>query len=77
MSNRSTAASAGGSGVSFASLLGLLFIGLKLGGVAPVATWSWWWVLSPFWIGLAIAASVFVLIMLCAFIFAIGKAIFN
>lgn len=29
-------------------LLGVLFIGLKLGGVIA---WSWLWVLSPFWIG--------------------------
>lgn len=39
------------------SALLLLFIGLKLGGVID---WSWWWVLSPFWIPLAI---VVVLIM--------------
>lgn len=37
--------------------LGVLFIGLKLG---DVITWSWWWVLSPFWIGLITAAIVFV-----------------
>lgn len=34
-------------GIGFFSLLGLLFIGLKLGGVID---WSWWWVLSPFWL---------------------------
>lgn len=28
------------------SLLGLLFITLKLIGVID---WSWWWVLAPFW----------------------------
>ena len=27
--------------------LWLLFVGLKLGGVID---WSWWWVLSPFWV---------------------------
>jgi len=32
------------SGPGFLTLLGLLFIGLKLGGVI---TWSWWWVLFP------------------------------
>ena len=32
-------------------LLGIAFIVLKL---CNVITWSWWWVLSPFWIGLAI-----------------------
>ncbi len=34
-------------GIGFGSLLALLFIGLKLGGVIA---WSWWWVLSPIWI---------------------------
>jgi hypothetical protein len=38
-------------GVGFAGLLMLLFIGLKLTGVIA---WSWWWVLSPLWIGLAL-----------------------
>lgn len=31
-------------GIGFFSLLGLLFIGLKLGGVI---SWSWWLVLLP------------------------------
>lgn len=39
------------SGVSFASLLALLFIGLKLGHVID---WSWWLVLSPLWLGFAV-----------------------
>lgn len=38
-------------GVSFTSLLALLFIGLKLGGVI---NWSWWWVTLPLWGGLAL-----------------------
>jgi len=37
------------------ALLGLLFIGLKLGNVIA---WSWWWVLAPFWIPFAILAVV-------------------
>ncbi|MDY0329442.1 MAG: TIGR04438 family Trp-rich protein [Thiomonas sp.] len=28
-------------------VLGLIFIVLKLMGIAPVAAWSWWWVLLP------------------------------
>jgi len=28
-------------------LLGLLLIALKYLEIGPVATWSWWWVLSP------------------------------
>jgi hypothetical protein len=34
-------------GPGFSSLLGLLFIGLKLTGHID---WSWWWVLAPLWI---------------------------
>lgn len=38
--------------VGFLPLLAILFIGLKLGGVIA---WSWLWVLSPLWLGAAIA----------------------
>ncbi len=38
-------------GVGFAGLLTILFIGLKLGSVID---WSWWWVLSPLWISVAV-----------------------
>ena len=42
--------------------LGLLFIGLKLGGVI---SWSWWWVLCPFWFGWSLLfAFVFIIIVL-------------
>ena len=40
------------SGVAFTDLLGLLFVGLKLGGAIG---WSWWWVTAPFWGPLALA----------------------
>ncbi len=36
----------GHAGSSFFTLLGLLFIGLKLGGVID---WEWWLVLLPLW----------------------------
>ena len=39
------------SGVSALGLLGVLFVGLKLGGII---SWSWWWVTVPFWGGLAL-----------------------
>lgn len=39
-------------GVSFAGLLTVLFIGLKLTGHI---TWSWLWVLSPLWISVLLA----------------------
>lgn len=38
-----------GGGVSFAGLLTILFIGLKLTGHID---WSWWMVTSPIWITL-------------------------
>lgn len=38
--------------VTFPTLLALLFIGLKLGGVI---TWSWLAVLSPIWIPFVLA----------------------
>lgn len=40
----------GAGGVSIGGLLGVLFVGLKLGGVI---TWPWLWVLAPFWIPVA------------------------
>ncbi len=47
-------------GVGFLGLLGLLFIGLKLG---DVITWSWWWVTCPLW---APAAIVIVIVIVAA-----------
>ena len=40
-------------------ILGLIFVTLKLAEIGVVATWSWWWVLSPFWIPLAIVLAIF------------------
>lgn len=39
-------------------ILGLIFVTLKLAEIGVVATWSWWWVLSPFWIPLVIALGI-------------------
>jgi hypothetical protein len=39
-------------GIGVLGLLGVLFVGLKLGGIID---WSWWWVTLPFWGGLALA----------------------
>ena len=43
--------------------LGLIFITLKLTGYI---NWSWLWVLSPFWLPLAIAAIIFIVVFLGA-----------
>lgn len=43
------------SGTSIIGLLGIVFIVMKLVGIEPVASWSWWWVTAPFWGGFALA----------------------
>ena len=47
--------SSSSSGIGFGGLLTVLFVALKLTGVIG---WSWWWVVSPLWIGLAVVAVV-------------------
>ena len=61
------------SGVGFLGLLALVFIACKLTGFI---TWSWWWVLSPFWgpfalvlAFMAIVLTISGLIFGCAFIY--------
>lgn len=39
-------------GIGVAGLLGVAFVVLKLMGYID---WSWWWVLAPFWIPVALA----------------------
>ena len=48
-------ASSSSSGIGVLGLLGVLFVGLKLGGLI---NWSWWWVTAPFWGGFAIVISI-------------------
>ena len=48
-------------GIGFFEALTLLFITLKLTGVI---TWSWLWVLSPLWLGLAVIFFIAVVIVL-------------
>ena len=50
MGDKSSSSSS--SGIGFAGLLTILFIALKL---THYIDWSWWWVLSPLWIGAGIA----------------------
>lgn len=38
----------------FLPALTLLFVGLKLTGYV---VWSWWWVLAPMWIPVAVAGA--------------------
>lgn len=48
-------------GISFFGALALLFIALKLMGYI---SWSWFWVLSPLWGGLALFLAVLVVVIL-------------
>lgn len=61
MSNSSSSSSGG---IGFVGLLTILFIGLKLTGYIA---WSWWWVLSPVLISLA------VIVALIAFVAVVSK----
>jgi hypothetical protein len=64
MSNTTTSSPSSG-GISFAGLLTVLFIALKLTGVIA---WSWWWVLSPLWIGAALVLLVLLVGAIVVFI---------
>ena len=48
-------------GIGLPGILLAVFITLKLAGVID---WSWWWVLSPMWIGLVIAVPIIMAIAL-------------
>lgn len=50
-------------GTGFLGLLCLLFIGLKLGGLI---TWSWWFVMMPLWLPLAVALGMFIIMLIIA-----------
>lgn len=53
------------SGIGFTGLLTIVFIALKLLGVV---NWSWWWVLSPIWIGVALFVVVLIVLIVIAVI---------
>lgn len=58
------------SGVGFASLLTIVFIVLKLLGKI---TWSWWWVLSPILIEVAVALLILAFMLILAVIKAVKE----
>jgi len=63
----STTNTTSSSGIGFAGLLTVLFIGLKLTGYI---TWSWWWILSPLWISAVITITLIVIFLIIGFIIA-------
>lgn len=53
------------SGISFAGLLTIVFITLKL---CNVIAWSWWWVLAPIWVPISMVLGLTVLFGLILFL---------
>lgn len=53
-----------GGGIGFFGLLTIVFIVLKL---INVINWSWWLLLAPIWIPLAIAAICLILLLILKF----------
>ena len=56
MANSSSSSS---SGIGFGGLLTVLFVGLKL---TDHIDWSWWWVLAPLWMPIAIVIGVLLIV---------------
>lgn len=67
LKSKSQRGSSTSSGIGFAGLLTVLFVGLKL---AKVIDWSWVWVLSPLWISASITVAI-LLFILVVFVLAI------
>jgi len=61
MSNNSSS-----SGIGFTGLLTIVFVTLKL---TNYIDWSWWWVLSPLWISVAVFFGVLIIIGSGAFLY--------
>lgn len=53
------------SGIGFDGLLAIAFIVLKLTGVIA---WSWWWVLAPIWIPLALLIIILIITVIVSVI---------
>lgn len=52
-------------GISFCSVLFIVFLILKL---CNVINWSWWWVTTPLWVPVALGIIVFVVYFIVLFI---------
>lgn len=63
------------SSVGLAGILGIVFVAMKLGQVGEVASWSWLWVLSPFWIPLALTVAVLLVIAVFALVATLFKGV--
>jgi len=56
------------SGLGIGSIVFLVFLTLKLVGIEPVASWSWWWVTAPLWISALLIVGIVILLALIMFI---------
>ena len=65
MSNNKKVTVKGGHSMSIGTVLGIVFIVLKLVGLIE---WSWVWVLAPFWIGAIITILAFIIGLIASFI---------
>jgi hypothetical protein len=45
-------------GVGWVTVLFIVFLVMKLAEIEPIASWSWWWVTSPLWIGWGLALTI-------------------
>jgi hypothetical protein len=61
--SKSSSSSSGG--IGFVGLLTIVFITLKL---LDKIDWSWWWVLSPLWIGICLVAGILLIMLLVAIV---------
>lgn len=60
--------------ITAASLLGIVFITLKL---THVISWSWWWVTLPFWGIAAVVAAVIIFVVFGLCLGMIAKTLFK
>ena len=45
--------------------IGIVLVLLKYLEIGPIAAWSWWWVLAPMWMPLALVLLIMVIVGLC------------
>lgn len=67
--NKSTNISTNG-GIGFLGALTILFIALKL---THIIDWSWWWVLAPLWIPVAVVLGIIVIVAIVVLIVKVIK----
>lgn len=67
MASRSSATASAGTSI-LCPLLTVAFVTMKLAGIGQVASWSWWWVLAPIWLPIAILLGILAIVGIVALI---------